>query len=71
MVGICGCLGSIGCFLIAGPFNMCCCIPAITGGFLGSIIGAIGDLAAIIMTMCGGMGHELQMSKGMEMIRIG
>ena len=71
MVGIGACLGSIGFFIIAGPFNMCCCIPAITGGFLGSIIGAIGDLSAAILTMCGGIGQQLQMAKGMEMIKIG
>ena len=71
MVGIGACIGSIGSFIIAGPLNLCFCIPAITGGFFGGILGAIGDLSAVILSMCGGMGHELQMTKGMEMIRIG
>ena len=71
MVGICGCLGSIGSFIIAGPLNMCCCIPAIAGGLLGGIMGAIGDFLPVVLALCGGVGHQLQMEKGMEMIRIG
>ena len=72
MCGVIGSIcGSMGLFIISGPLNLCCCIPAIAGGFSGGILGSITDLVVPILAMCGGAGQQLAVTKGMEMIKIG